>query len=372
MRASDLLAALLLVAGLVGPARAENEAEKPADRPVEPRLTWKDGKTTAEFSKAQLNLTSRIQIRFTDAPDATGEHVGSFRLRRARTSVDGWLYGKELQFELMVDWVDEPLLEDLNLNWDVSRGKAFQVKVGQFKVPFGRQELTSDTGQQFVDRSIVSAEFAKGRDQGVQLWGQLAKGRLEYRAGVFNGNGRGRATNDNPSFQYDGRLVFQPWGDAKYSEGDFESEGHPLVALGVDFERNDARTVTTTAGTAAPAGSMRVVTGADLMLKYRGLSLMAEGFRRTITPAAGRAYLSNGYHLQAGWFVRRNVLEAAVRYAAWEPNKAPNDRRSEKGLAVSYFLNRHLLKVQADGRRITDANTRQRHLEVRGQLQFLF
>jgi hypothetical protein len=370
MRASSLLAALLLAAGLAGPARAEGEAEKTSDRPVEPRLTWKDGKTTAEFSKAQLNLTSRIQIRYTDAPDAAGEHVGSFRLRRARTSVDGWLYRKELQFELMVDWVDEPLLEDLNLNWDVARNRAFQVKVGQFKVPFGRQELTSDTGQQFVDRSIVSSEFAKGRDQGVQLWGQVAKGMIEYRAGVFNGNGRGRPTNDNPSFQYDGRLTVQPWGDAKYSEGDFESESRPLVALGVGFERNDART--RAAGSAAPAGILREVTGADVVVKYRGVSLMAEGFRRTITPAAGRAYLSNGYHLQAGWFVKRNVLEAAVRYAAWEPNKAPSDRRSEKGLAVSYFLNRHLLKVQADGRRVTDAASRQRHLEVRGQLQFLF
>jgi hypothetical protein len=42
-----------------------------------------------------------------------------------------------LQFELMVDWVDQPLLEDLALNWDASRRRALQLKVGQFKVPFG-------------------------------------------------------------------------------------------------------------------------------------------------------------------------------------------------------------------------------------------
>ena len=57
-------------------------------------------------------------------------------------------------------------------------------------MPFGRQELTSSGSQQFVDRSLVSNEFAKGRDMGVQVWGLALATELDWRLGVFNGNGR--------------------------------------------------------------------------------------------------------------------------------------------------------------------------------------
>ena len=363
MRNSLSLKAALVAASLTlaAPAYADEPAAAP---PVAaPAVVWKDGKTTVELDGAQLSLSNRIQIRFTSTDAEGDERVGSFRLRRARTSLDGWLYKKELQFELMVDWVDQPLLEDLALNWDASRRRALQLKVGQFKVPFGRQELTSDTAQQFVDRSIVSAEFEKGRDQGTQLWGVLAKSRLEYRAGVFNGNGRGKSTNDNPSFQYDARLMYQPWGDARYSEGDLESSKHPLLAVAANFESNDAR----------PAAQKRTVLGGDVAFKYRGLSLMGEVFRRQLTPAAAAAYSSNGYHAQLGFFVKPRVLEAALRYASFDPSgSVTGDGRRERGLAVNYLWKKHLLKLQADFRQLIDRAKDDSIFELRAQLQFVF
>ena len=70
------------------------------------------------------------------------------------------------------------------------------VKAGQFKVPFGRQQLASAMNQQFVDRAAVEDTFARGRDIGVQLWGTPFKGLLDWRVGVFNGNGRSVTRND--------------------------------------------------------------------------------------------------------------------------------------------------------------------------------
>ena len=61
--------------------------------------------------------------------------------------------------------------------------------------------MTSSGNQQFVDRSLVSDEFARGRDTGFAVQGALRSNKLEYRAGVFNGNGLTRAVNDNASFQ---------------------------------------------------------------------------------------------------------------------------------------------------------------------------
>ena len=57
----------------------------------------------------------------------------------------------------------------------------FRVVFGQYKVPFGRQEMTSSGSQQFVDRSLVSNEFARGRDIGVSVQGAVWSNKLEYR-----------------------------------------------------------------------------------------------------------------------------------------------------------------------------------------------
>jgi len=138
----------------------------------------------------------RLQLPGTTSPGAS---KGSFRIRRAKTELTGWVWRHELTYELQLSWAGpEPgastttPLEDFILNWDASRDKRFQIAMGQFKVPLGRQELTSSNRQQFADRDLLSGEFTRGRDIGVQLWGLLAKGKVEYRAGLFNGNAASR------------------------------------------------------------------------------------------------------------------------------------------------------------------------------------
>src|SRR5690606_20248397 len=97
----------------------------------------------------------------------------------------------------------------------------------------------SSGSQQFVDRTAVSNEFAKGRDIGIQFHGQPLGGKLDWRVGVFNGAGINVSSNDNDAYQYTARLGWQPLGDVKYSEGDFESSDKPLFGLGVNWNSND-------------------------------------------------------------------------------------------------------------------------------------
>src|SRR5690606_30757323 len=152
-------------------------------------------------------------VRFTSENPEDGDDKGSFRIRRAKTKLDGWVYTPNLQYELQMSWADSSPLEDANLNYDFPGGKqAAMLKVGRFKVPFGRQELTSSGSQQFVDRSIVSNEFAKGRDNGIQLWGTPNGGVIDWRVGIFNGAGRTATSNDNDSYQYNARVAWQPFG----------------------------------------------------------------------------------------------------------------------------------------------------------------
>ena len=63
------------------------------------------------------------------------------------------------------------------------------MKFGQFKAPFGRQQLTSSGAQQFVDRAIQDARYNDARETGLSLWGTLGANKLDWRVMMSNGNG---------------------------------------------------------------------------------------------------------------------------------------------------------------------------------------
>jgi hypothetical protein len=291
--------------------------------------------------------------------------------------VSGFLLWKELTYEFQVGWAGSDSgvaegttfsgLEDAFLDWDVSKRGLLRIRGGQFKVPFGRQEFTSSERQQFADRSILSGRLTQSRDVGVMLWGATDKSRFAWALGAFNGNGRNRVDNDNGKLQWNARATFQPWGDVKYSEGDFESQEDLLLAVEGEFEHNDRHGVTN-------ANDFEDRTfGLNTVLKFRGLSLFGEYFWRNRTPETGPDFGSNGYHAQAGYFLIRNHLEAAVRYAAWDPTDAiAGNDLSELGGAVNYYFRGHKLKATGDFRRLRDEGRDETAHQLRLQVQFVF
>ena len=338
-----------------------------------------------EGESGSVALLNRVQVRWTnEMPDdrlqlpgtsSPGSSKGSFRIRRAKTELTGWVWRRELTYELQLSWAGaEPgtsttsPLEDFILNWDASKNQRFQIAVGQFKVPLGRQEMTSSNRLEFADRDLLSGEFSRGRDVGVQLWGLLGKGKVEYRAGIFNGNPAARPENDNDKYQFNARLMFQPFGDARYSESDFESRsGKPLLAVAGQYERNNQH------------GSTNIddldtrIFGLDAVFKYNGLFLFAEYFARHRTPETSPAFDSNGFHAQAGYFLIRDRLEVAARWAGYDPSDLiPDNDRKEVGGVVNYYFNRHNLKLQADFRQIDDDGRETKNQELRVQAQVVF
>jgi phosphate-selective porin OprO/OprP len=359
--------------GLPGYDRA---APKPAPAPFE--LSWKDGRTTFKTKAAELKLSNRFQVRFTaedlDTKTTTGQpERESFRIRRAKTKLEGWVYSRNLEIELQLNWVDiVNVLDDANVNYDVTSGhRALMVKAGQFKVPFGRQQLTSAMSQQFVDRSAVSDIFARGRDIGVQLWGTPFKGLLDWRVGVFNGNGRTVARNDNDDLQLDARLTVQPFGDVKYSEGDFDSAGRFLFAVAGQVETN-TREVPAVGG--IPAGKVEQTTwGGDVVVKFAGVSLSGEYFERQNEPSAAAEFKDRGFDGQVGIFIVPKRLEVAARYSEYDPRLSKDgDVRTESGLALGYFWNQHNHKIQADYRKIEDEARGTEDRELRLQYVLFF
>ena len=374
------------------------EVKRPSAPPL--NIVWRDGKTRLTIGRNfYLELSNRIQVRYTHVfPDdavklpgteAAGDSQGSFRIRRAKLKFEGWFYQPWLQYEVQTNWPGissanlANYLEDANINWDVTKGKKqFMVKLGQYKVPFGLQELISSGSQQLVDRALVSNVYSRGRDTGVSVWGVLGSNKFEYRAGIFNGNGLTRSVNDNAKFQKNVRVTFQPNGavplgtysGAAQSESDFETKalGKPIFTINAAFEENDLSFVATDLKTNIKSTLFTV----DTMFKYRGFSATGAYFWGEREPQEINAkFDTSGWYAQAGYFLKPEKWEIAARYAQQNPSDLVGpDKITEIRGGINFFYARHALKVQADyGQIKTDTSSGERkNNELRIQTQLIF
>lgn len=376
-------------------------APEPAD-PATPggfTIVHENGGTTLTLDNAEIRLSNRLQFRFLDQipPDnvrlsgttSPGQSKPSFRIRRAKTSIEGWFWKKELTYELQLSWAGpeagastQTPLEDALISWDASKKGSFKITIGQFKVPLGRQEMTSSGKLQFADRSLLNAEFTRGRDIGVQFSGRVGNDKVEYFAGVFNGNAASRTSNDNTKLQYNARVSIEPLGKVAYSESAFEGWDKPLFAIAAQFENNDL------SGATNLTDFNTTILGADFIYKYKGFSLFGEFYNRKRKPEAvsgsstatsgtaaqsAGSFNSNGYHVQAGYFLKRDKVEIAGRFAGYDPSdKTPSNNQKEVGGALNYFVLKHNLKMVADFRALRDDQAKQTDKELRLQMQFIF
>lgn len=375
--------------------------KEPAAEQDPPAVTvaWRDGKTRITTEKAYLEISSRVQFRFTEElPDdntqlagtaVKGDARGSFRVRRAKFKLEGWVLERWLAYETQVNFAaitgSNPgaLLEDAAFDIDITKGrKLFRVHAGQFKVPFGGQELTSSGSQQFVDRALASNSLFRGRDAGVAVWGVTPGSRLEWRVGVFNGNGQTCHANDNNKFQYNARVMWQPNGrealdhrswasGALYSESDFESTAVPIYAVALNWENQD--NFNATSGNDLKWNALAV----DGIFKFKGFSVTGMLAWADRTPEIGESFSTSGGFIQAGKLFSRRRFEVAVRYGRHEPAAAAgaSDTREIRG-AFNYYHARHGLKWQTDAGHVEaergGAGAPVRTFEVRSQLQFVF
>ena len=369
----------------------------PEPPPPVQSIVWRDGKTRITLDNAYLEMSSRVQVRFTEevpsdnlqlsGTASPGDPRGSFRIRRAKFKLEGWMIRNWITFETQVNYPAltgsnvGAILEDASIGIDFTKGRGrFRLQAGQFKPSFGGQEMTSSGSQQFVDRALVSNSVFRGRETGLALWGSTPNNKLEWRVGVFNGNGVTRSSNDNDKYQYNARLMWQPNGSQVlnqrgwisgplYSESDFESTTAPIYAVAVNWESQN--NFNATAGTDQRWQAVSV----DGIFKYRGYSLNGMYTMAMRTPETGAEFDAAGFFIQAGKLFRRRTLELAVRYGQFDPSDlVARNLTKEARVAFSYFYARHGLKWQNDIGRVETQTTAltTRLWEFRSQLQFIF
>ncbi len=360
--------------------------DRPTPKPETPfdnRIFYRDGRTNIVMKAGTVQISNRVQARFTQTDPEVGDEVGSFRIRRMKTTIEGNAYNSLWRFKLQANWVGGdvvtnvtqagngtvtqsrsrgPVLEDAEL-W-YAKNPLATLWVGQGKSYFGRQELTSSGRQQFVDRSITSDRFAGLRQIGVGLIGANQGKTLEYNLGIYNGNGINTTANDNDDFLYIGRVVWTPFGEYRLEESSLDYPTSPKLALGGGFLQN-------TTGTGTSETDVDRI-GAEVAFKYQGFNAVGEYFTETSQRINQAEVDTDGYYLQAGYLFPNKRFELAARLAEIMPDTASNTDRTETGVALSWYFDRHNHKLQGDYRQIEDDATNRKDNEIRLQLQMIF
>jgi phosphate-selective porin OprO/OprP len=335
---------------------------------------------TSPDGRFQLSLGGRgqFQYQYTDKDDVNGpaQDTSAWRIRRFKVYMGGYAFSRDLTYRVQVDLAKSGTAQMLDDAWINYRFiEAAQLQAGQFKVPFARQELTSDGALQFVDRANAVDAFKPSYDVGAMAQGSVAGGKLAYNAGLFNGTGQSgmRMTN---SGAWAARIVFSPFGEMRYSESDLDNTPNPLLSLGANYFANTLKrngnstfldTTTSTppyAGTSGWLGKVAANTaifdntervdvgtyGIDAAFKWRGLSVQGEYFGgKADGKTNGRTVHSRGYYAQAGYFLLPKRLEMAARYSSVDPNRdRSRDLQVEVTGGISYYFQGHNLKLQGD------------------------
>ena len=273
-------------------------------------------------SKA-IQLSGYTHIRFQDLqekgkPDAID-------IRRARLDLKGTInpyWGYRLQYDFgggskgkgasFVAYT--PKLLDAFAEW-----KPFDFLIltaGQFNIPISLENLTSDKVLSSINRSQVVEAFTarskdvigdnNGRDIGIQVSGSILKfdeiNLFEYKIGLFEGQGINKAEDKNQFKDIAGRLVI-----------------HPLkgIDIGGSFYHGEAWYGKTGVDDPAAKNHLRNRFGFDANIEYKNASLTAEYLNGTDS-----SRVSDGYYIQAGYFVIPQQLQLLAKYDSYHNFKS--------------------------------------------------
>ena len=365
---------------------AKAVAAEPPAREDKPKVY-----ATAGASEFKLTLGGFIQAQF-EGGDVfgfegrfgvgSGEIKDRFRLRRARIGLSGE-YSDSFDFKLEGEFTQTDVgltvrdasgrtlgsnatrtafgATDLFANWRTF--PELNVKVGQFKAPFGLEQLTSDTKLFTPERSLVTTALTPERQIGVQLWGKPLtniapdqKDLITYYAGVFNGTGRNITVNDNNEFMYAGRLEVQALKTKMLNQ-------EATLKLGANGVTSRDETGTTISSVLLenddgslssfnlPSRATREGYGFDAALHVGPFDLVGEYISERVRARGSDprfdAFTADGYYVQASYFVLPKRLQLVARWESFDPGQAADDDIDSLVAGVNYYIKGDDIKLLA-------------------------
>src|SRR5262249_42829127 len=118
---------------------------------------------------------------------ASNPAVSSFSLAHAEVIFEGHAVSPAFEYRLQLDAATPQNVEEAFVQWRFTRPTG--IRAGQFKVPFGLQNLYWTADLAFVDVSAATAAFSPGWDLGAMLVGRPLAGRVQVQVAIVNGAG---------------------------------------------------------------------------------------------------------------------------------------------------------------------------------------
>jgi len=330
----------------------------------------------------KLVLGGYIQVNFEDGDVSAFEgRFGQtalkdrFRLRRARINLTGD-FAENFDFKIEGDFGQGDGLNanstalsatDIFVNWH--QFPEAQIKVGQWKAPYGLEQLTPDPSLIIIERSLLTGAITPDRQIGAQLWGKPftniwpdEKDLLTYYAGIFNGNGRNVSVNDNNNFMYVGRLELMPFKGKIFGQESSLKLGGDVLNSRDDKGTNISQTLNLLVNTdgslspfVLPGADERTAWGVDAWLKLGPFDLIGEYLEeyvngRTVNGVhPGFAdFTTSGYYITAAYFLIPKKLQLAVRWEDLNPGQKGNDGIHSVTGGVNYYIHGDDLKLMVN------------------------
>ena len=308
----DRITVVVVVAFGVAPALAW--AQTPDDQPARPTaVAGEDGfaiqSPDGDF-RLQIGLLAHADGRVAIDDDG-GQVVDTFAFRRLRPYLRGRFSGR-FEFYLNPDLAGGTLVvQDAYV--DTVFARAFRIRAGKGKTPFGLERLHSASNLLFFNRALPTA-LAPNRDLGIQVLGDVSRGVVSYMAGVMNGVPDGGSADVDSADGKDvsGRVAVRPFNRIVAS---------PLRGLGLAVSASYGRQ---TGAAALP--SFRTQSAEQPFFSYSGA--VADGIRRRYSPQA--FYYFRGFggfaeYVLTAMPIREADVREEITHDAWQ-------------VAVSYVL----------------------------------
>jgi len=332
-------------------------------------------------SELKLVLGGFIQVNFEDSDAfAFQGNFGlsaikdRFRLRRARVNLTGD-FAEQFDFKVEGDFGQGDGINsnrtafsgtDIWLNWHQFPGA--QIKVGQWKAPFGLDQLTADTSLYTIERTLPTGAITPDRQIGAQLWGKPLtniwpeqKDLLTYYAGIFNGNGKNTTVNDNNNFMYVGRLESTLFKDV-FGKGSFLKLGGDVLNSrddkGVNISQSGNLLVNADGSLSPftlPGADERTAWSVDAWLKVGPFDLIGEYLQekvngRTVNgvPPGFADFTTDGFYVTGGYFLIPKKLQAVVQWQDLNPGQKGDDGLYSILGGLNYYIHGDDLKVMVN------------------------
>jgi phosphate-selective porin len=337
---------------------------------------------TPRASEFKLVLGGYIQMNLEDGEVSAFEgRFGQtalkdrFRLRRTRINLTGD-FAENFDFKVEGEFENS---DGINANrTDFSGTDIYvnyhqfaeaNVKAGQWKAPFGLEQLTPDPTLIIIERSLPTGAITPERQVGAQIWGKpfatiwpAQKDLLTYYAGIFNGNGRNVGINDNNNFMYVGRLELMPFKGKIFGQDSSLKLGGDVLNSRDDKGTNISQSLNLLVNSdgslspfTLPGADERTAWSTDAWFNLGPFDLIGEYLQekvngRTVNgvPPGFDNFTTNGFYVTAAYYLIPKKLQAAVRWEQLNPGQRGNDGIHSITGGLNYYIHGDDLKLMAN------------------------